>query len=248
MEQIGSINLDYLGITADKVIDVDASQAEVVSRQLMSRVKDIMMTIKPDGVYFNCTCIRAMLGVSFIHMLIDEDTHHFYVKPAEEYDKDSFRWCCIRHERRESRKITGREFGQRIYRLMGWSKGYYYQIGGTPAKQIGTDDEFLLVFELDAFDRYLMTEKGLKAAGVFDEDLGAEAEQIHFDIALVAEEKAEAKARAAEGKKQRKPSTRKTYQKNLQQGGFGVPLKDHVDRIPVPPLEQLEMITASGRV
>ena len=245
MSEKGKFNLEYLGITEDQIKSVDASESEVVSRQIMSRVRDIVATIRPDGIIFNATCIRSMIDVIYIQMMIDREKHMLYVRPSEEYDKDAFRWCSVKDDKRSSRKITGRDFGKRIYKLMGWSKGYSYRVGGGPAKQFNADDEFMLAFELEEFDENLMTTKGLLSAGIDDEDLGEKAEQIRMEIAIMETERAEAKAAAAEGKKKKvRKHTRR--QKNLEDGAFGVKSKDHVNRIVVPPLEQLEMVGLFG--
>ena len=103
----------------------------------------------------------------------------------------------------------------------------------------------MLAFELEKFDENLMTTKGLLSAGVDDEDLGEKAEQIRMEIAIMEAERAEAKAAAAEGKKKKvRQHTRR--QKDLEDGAFGEKSKDHVNRIVVPPIEQLEMIDLFG--
>ncbi|MBR3245352.1 MAG: hypothetical protein IKF90_22095 [Parasporobacterium sp.] len=250
MSENSKLDLDFLGITEDQIKTVDVSEADVVSRQLMSRVKEITATIRPDGIIFNTTCIRSMIDVAYIQMLVDREKHLLYVRPSEEYNKDTFRWCNIKNQKRTSRKITGREFGKRIYNIMktqGWSKGYSYRVGGTPAKQVNADDEYMLVFELDEYDENLMTTKGLLSAGVDDEDLGEKAEQIRMEISIMEKEQAEAKAAAADGKK-RRVRKRIRHQKVLEDGAFGVKSKEHVNRIEVPVIEQLEMINLFGGV
>jgi len=242
MSNFGKINTQLLGITASEIKEVDASDSEVISRQLMSRVRDVVATIRPDGIIFNTMCIRAMEEVVYIQMLIDREKQMLYVKATDEYDKDSHRWCTVKEDKRESRKITGREFGNRIYKLMGWSKAYYYRVGGSPALQVGTEDEYLMAFDLSEFDGILMTSKALASAGVDDEDLGEQANELREEIARMEAERAAAKEANAEGKKLR-VKKKVEHQESLQNDAFGVKQKDHVDRIVVPPLEQLEMLS-----
>lgn len=246
MNEFGTFDLEMLGITAEQIKEVDSSEAEVVSRVLMSRIKDIVATIRPDGITFNSTCIRSMIGVIHIQMYIDREKHRLYVQPAEEFDKDSRRWCNEKEGKRVSRKITGRPFGDRIYKMMGWSKGYSYRVVGYPSVEAGTEDEFLLCFDLDEYDQNLLTEKAMESAGVEDSDLGESAEQIR---AAMAEEKAQ-KERAKEeaktsGKKKRSKKTTK-YFETVEGGAFGVRKKNHVNRINIPPLEQLELMDMTG--
>ena len=246
MSDFGTIDTQMLGITEDQIKEVDASEADVVSRVLTSRIKDIVVTFRPDGIIFNTTCVRSIADTVYIQMMVDRNRHRFYIAPAEEYDKDSFRWCNVKDGIRISRKITGRDFGTRLYKMMGWSKGYSYRVTGYPAKQIGTENEYLLVFELDEYDRRLLTEKGLVAAGVEDIDLGENAGQIHADIAREAEEREKAREEAkATGK--RKRSRKKTeFSGAVAEGAFGVAKKDHVDQVEVPPLGQLELFSTES--
>lgn len=242
MNEFGTFDLEMLGIDSAQIKEVDSSEAEVVSRVLMSRIKDIVATIRPDGITFNATCIRSMIGVIHVQMYIDRGKHRLYVQPAEEFDKDSRRWCNERDGKRVSRKITGRPFGDRIYKMMGWSKGYSYRVVGYPSVEVGTEDEYLLCFDLDEFDQNLLTEHGLESAGVEDSDLGENAEQIR---AAMAEEKAQKEKAREEAKSsgKRKRARKKTkYFHAVENGAFGVKKKDHMDRISIPPLEQLELL------
>ena len=243
MNEFGTFDMEMLGITQGQIKEVDSSEAEIVSRVLMSRIKDITATIRPDGITFNATCIRSMIGVNHVQMYIDREKHRMYVRPAVEYDKDSKRWCNEKDGKRTSRKLTGRPFGDRIYKMMGWSKGYSYRVIGYPAIEVGTDDEYLLYFDLDEFDQNLLTERGMEEAGVDDSDLGEDAAKIHADIAEEKAQKEKAREEAkASGK--RKHSRKKTkYFDAVEDGAFGVKKKDHVDRIELPLLEQLELVS-----
>ena len=242
MSEFGTINKQLLGITDEDIKEVDASEAEVVSRVLMSRMKDIVVTFRADGITFNTTCIRSIEGVVHIQMMVDRSLHRLYVAPAEEFDKDSYRWCTVKDGKRTSRKITGRDFGDRIYKMMGWNKGYSYRVTGYPAVQVDSEGEYLLVFELDEFDNNLLTEKGLLLAGVEDEDLGDKAQQIHADIEKerIRKEKAREEARATG--KRRRGRRKKGYHQEIEDGAFGTAKKDHVDRVQVKPLDELELL------
>ena len=243
MSEFGTMDLQLLGIQEEDIKEVDASEAEVVSRVLTSRIKDILVTIRPDGITFNATCIRSITGVVHIQMAMDRNRHRLYVAPAEEFDKDSHKWCNVKDDKRISRKITGRDLGDRIYKMMGWSKGYSYRVTGYPAKQIGTEDEYLLAFDLDEFDQRLLTEKGLVAAGVEDIDLGDDASRIHADIAKEQEDKKRAREEARASGKKRRSRKKTSFFGPVEDGAFGVPRKDHVDQIIVPTFGELEKVT-----
>ena len=145
MSDFGTIDTQMLGITEDQIKEVDASEADVVSRVLTSRIKDIVVTFRPDGIIFNTTCVRSIADTVYIQMMVDRNRHRFYIAPAEEYDKDSFRWCNVKDGIRISRKITGRDFGTRLYKMMGWSKGYSYRVVGYPSVEAGTETNIFCV-------------------------------------------------------------------------------------------------------
>lgn len=246
MSEFGTFDTQMLGISEDDIKEVDASEAEVLSRVLTSRIKDIVVTIRPDGFTFNTTCIRSMVDVVYILMYIDRKKHMLYVGPAEEFDKDSHRWCNEKDGKRTSRKITGRPAGGRFYELMGWSKAYSYRVTGYPARQEGVENEYLLAFNLNEYDQRLLTEKGLEAAGVEDKDLGADAAQIHAEIAKEQAQKEKAREEAkATGKKKRSRS-KTTYFGVVEDGAFGILKKDYVPRIEIPPYEQMELLSVDN--
>ena len=88
----------------------------------------------------------------------------------------------------------------------------------------------------------LLTEKGLLLAGVEDEDLGDKAQQIHADIEKerIRKEKAREEARATG--KRRRGRRKKGYHQEIEDGAFGTAKKDHVDRVQVKPLDELELL------
>lgn len=243
MNEFGTINTQMLGITEDQIREVDASEAEVVSRVLTPRIKDIVATIRPDGITFNTASVRSMNDVVFIQMYIDRGKHILYVAPCEEYDKNSKQWCSVKNGIRTSKKIAGRGFGDKIYKLMGWSKGYSFRVLGYPARQIGTEDEYLLAFELDEFSRTLLSEKGLTMAGVDDSDLGEDAKQIHAQIAEEQEKKAKAKAEAEATGKKKRMKKKVEYSGEIADGAFGAQKKDFKNRLEIPVLNELEQVT-----
>lgn len=242
MTEFGTFDLEMLGITSAQIKEVDSSEAEVVSRVLMSRIRDVVVTIRPDGIIFNATCIRSMIGVVHVQMYIDRGKHRLYVQPAEEFDKDSRRWCNERDGKRVSRKITGRPFGDRIYKMMGWSKGYSYRVVGYPSVEIGTKNEYLLCFDLDEYDQSLLTEHGMASAGVDDTDLGENAEQIRAAMAAEKAQKEKAREEAKTSGKRKRTRKKTRFFNAVEDGAFGIKKKDHVDRISIPPLEQLELL------
>ena len=79
MNEFGTFDLDMLGISSAQIKEVDSSEAEVVSRVLMSRIKDIVATIRPDGITFNARLTEGFMpqdiaqGIESMALMSDEE-------------------------------------------------------------------------------------------------------------------------------------------------------------------------------
>lgn len=239
------INTQLLGVPEEKIPRVSLEGCEVVRRQYLSHIKESILTIRPDGIMFNNACIAKMEDVVYIQLLINRNKRMLVVRGCEENDKDSQRWCSVKDGVRKSRKITGREFATRVYAMMGWSKGYYYKICGTVALLENREDELLTVFELEECERYPLTTKGRKAAGVTDEELGSE-------LAILKEAEAKREAEAAQkakpGEKPKVKRPKGKYPEGWTQESFGVPVEEHQNRVDIQQLDLFDvgMLPPSG--
>lgn len=228
-----------LGVPKDELKRVSLAGAEIVRRQYLSHIKEAMVTIRPDGVIFNNSCIAKMLDTYYIHFFIDRKQKLMIIRACEENDKDGQRWCNEKDGVRKSKKITGRPFCARLYRMMGWSRGYYYKVCGTPALQEDDDDELLFVFELNDYECYGLTAKGRKAAGVSDDEL--DAEELRQ---LNEEEQASWEQARAEGRKAPKPMKRERLPESWGEDSFGPKYPEHSSRVVIPRVNDLETFTA----
>lgn len=88
---------------------------------------------------------------------------------------------------------------------MGWNKGYYYKICGGPALPVEGEECLYLLFELENYDRYILTEKARKSAGVLDEEVGEEElEKIRAEAEAAKKAKEEAAASGLKPRKRKK--------------------------------------------
>ncbi len=168
------INTQLLGITKEELPEIDLSNFQVVRREFFSHIKEAIMTIRPNKISFNNSCIAKMPGVTHVFIGVDINAGTLIIRAADELDKDAQRWCNVKEEKRVSREITGKKFADMLYRDMGWSKRYYYKFCGTPALRKDADDELIFVFNLNDKQIFPMTEKSRIAAGVTDETLDIE--------------------------------------------------------------------------
>ncbi len=59
-------------------------------------------------------------------MTIAED-HQIIIRKSDEYARNGLRWCKIKDGVRDSRIITGKDFGTGIYQRFGLNRGYRYK-------------------------------------------------------------------------------------------------------------------------
>ena len=214
---------------------------EVVRRQYLSHIKDNIVTIRPDGIQFNTACIVRMENVVHIHIMVDRKRRWLIIRGCEEEDKDAQRWCILKEDGRKPRKITGKDFAIRIYRMMDWNRGYYYRICGSFAIREDKQDELLLVFELDESEIYPLTAKGRFSAGVDDEEVGVvELEKLNqIEEAREAEKREREKAKKA-GIEPKKAKSKTSFSALLASESFGETFENHVDRVKLSKTDEIE--------
>ena len=85
-----------LGVPKDELKRVSLNGAEIVRRQYLSHIKEAMVTIRPDGVIFNNSCISKMLDTYYIHFFFVIKQKLLIILVCEEDDKDGLRWCNVK--------------------------------------------------------------------------------------------------------------------------------------------------------
>ncbi len=215
---------------------VDISGAEVVRRQYFSHMKENIVTIRPNGIQFNTSCINRFENVTHILVMIDWERNWFIIKPCDQDAKDGQRWCVSKEGTRKPRMISGAPFSQRLYKKLGWCKGNYYKICGTPALQIDKDDELIMVFDFTEAEAYHMTKKSRISAGVDDSEIGQSDLQKLEEFEKQKEiEKAEREAAKAKGETTRKKRKTDHYPESWGDS-LGVRYDQHQERIEFPHL------------
>ena len=169
---------EIFGMAYDQIPRVNLDNAQVISRQFLSHIREPMLTIRPDGIQFNQAAITRLPDTLYILPSVDKEKKVIYVQCSDEDEMDSQKWANLKDDKRQARKITGRELGAKIYRLMGWNKGYYYKAYGSLALREDEDDILVLCFELQFADKNYLTEKAREDLNIRVEDLGDEADRI----------------------------------------------------------------------
>ena len=229
------LNTQLLGYAEEALPVYDISEAEVVRRQFFSHMKENMMTIRPNGVQFNTSCIARFEDVTHVLMMVDWEQGFFIIKPADPDDKDSQRWCT---DKRKPRLIRGAAFSERLYRRLGWCKGKFYKICGTPAKQKDSD-ELIMVFMLKDAEEYSMTKKSRESAGVDDSEISPEdLIKLEEDEQRKIAEKAERDAAKAAGEPVRKRRRKNDHFPDDWEDNMGDRYDQYQSRIEFPHLPE----------
>ena len=119
---------------------------QIARREMFAHLREPAVTIRKDSITFNTACINGLEDAVYIHILVNAEKRQLAIRQCEEDDKDAIRWCIAKPDKRKSRKITSKEFSERIYALMGWNNGCRYKMLG---HRISYEGEVLYVFELD---------------------------------------------------------------------------------------------------
>ena len=234
------IDEQILGMKKEDMERIDLARCEVVRRQYLAHTNDNILTIKPDGVQFNNSCIKRMVGVEYIQMYIDKENRRLMISPCSMDDKNSQRWCNVKDGVRKSRKIRGKSFCNKLYMNNGWCKGYSYKICGVPALKYDDDDCLIMVFDFDEAEKIPMTRQQRFSAGVEPEDL---TDEERAELARLEDEMMTAK----------EMGRRTTYQRlgviypESWGDSFGEKVADHQNRPVVPRWEELEPVAVSER-
>lgn len=187
---------------------------QTVRRELFAHLREPQMTIRKDSITFNTACIEGLEDTVYIQVLVNQDQKRLVIRRCEKDDRDSLRWCIQKNDKRKSRKITGRQFCNMIYKMMSWDNLCRYKILG---HRIDYQGETLYVFELDDAEIFRERPKRTKA----------ELEKLREE--MTPEE--------LEAMKQREAKASRTpfYPGDLDT--YGVPVEKHEDRVSLQSLD-----------
>ena len=102
----------------------------IIRKELFAHRNDAACTIRPDGITFNQSCINGLKDVVYILISLDEHGRRLLVEPCTEDTPHCLRWCVVNGTKRKSRKLTGKDFGDLIYKKMSWDKSIRYKALG----------------------------------------------------------------------------------------------------------------------
>ncbi len=157
MANIEQLNLMEQDQEAEEPFSYDGY--EVVRGEFFSHLHEPSVTFSDCRFYVNTACLTKMPEVSYVQILVNQETQKLALRPSSEDEKDSFLWCSHRKGRRMPKQITCRIFFAKVMELMGWNPQYRYKLLG---KLIHCGEEDLYLFDLTATEVYL---RDVKADG-----------------------------------------------------------------------------------
>ncbi len=125
-------------------VDFDFEGYQVVRGEFFSHIYEPSFSFSNDKVYVNATCLKKLPDYEYVQILVNPDEHKLAVRPCDEDEKDSFRWCST-SKKRSPKQITCRMFFAKVMTLMGWNPAYRYKLLG---KLIRSNGQLLFVFDL----------------------------------------------------------------------------------------------------
>ena len=131
-------------------MDFNYDGYQVVRGEFFSHLYEPSFSFSNDKVYVNAACIRKIPDYDYVQILVNPEEKKLAVRPCQEDERDSFRWCSATGKR-SPKQITCRMFFAKVMALMGWNGGYRYKLLG---KLIRSNGQLLFVFDLNAPEIY----------------------------------------------------------------------------------------------
>lgn len=123
---------------------------QVVRGEFFAHIHEPSLTFSNSKVYVNMACIKKLPQFDYVQILVNPEAYKLAVRPCNESEKDSFRWCTAT-EKRTPKHITCRIFFNKVFNLMNWNPDNRYKILG---KLIQSKTELLFVFDLTSAGTY----------------------------------------------------------------------------------------------
>lgn len=107
---------------------------QTTRKELFAHQRDPALTLRPDSITFNTACINSFENVVYIKIHVNKILQRIAITPCTQDDKNALRWCIAKPDKRKSRKITGKDFSEMIYKMMGWDTKKRYKMLGFKIK------------------------------------------------------------------------------------------------------------------
>lgn len=161
LDSTESSNLPPMKVVSDEEIEEVSDSIfngfQIVRSEFFSQLREPAITFSQGKVGVNSACIKKLPNVDYAQILVNREKKMLAIRPCQETDIFSFRWCSYRTKdhKRQPRQVTGKMFFLKICTLMGWNLDYRYKILG---KLIRANNEYLFVFNLQSAQTFVREE------------------------------------------------------------------------------------------
>ena len=132
--------------------NLDLDEFQVVRREFFYHLNEPSITFSSGKIGVNTACIKRLPAYEFVQFLVSSQMHKLVLKPCEESDVHSLRWCSVSAgDKKKPRMVTGRIFFLMVCDLMHWNPIHRYKVMGKPVISNG---EELILFDLDSVETY----------------------------------------------------------------------------------------------
>jgi hypothetical protein len=147
-----SIHVDPEG--AEEAEEMKLNGFQFVRTEFLAHLHEPSFSFNDGKVGVNAACVKRLPTVDYIQILINRETRMLVVKPCDEFDLFSFRWCTVKGDKRIPRQVTGRLFFMKVCDMMDWNPDHRHKVLGKLCKANG---EFIFAFDLKAVSTYERT-------------------------------------------------------------------------------------------
>ena len=99
---------DRSATAPEDLIFVPIGEIEIVSKLLTYTIRDMIVTIRPDGIQFNNSSVNLFSHADYITVGIDRTNKWLTVTASKKDCLESKCWCVVKGDKRESKKISAR--------------------------------------------------------------------------------------------------------------------------------------------
>lgn len=131
--------------------DFDFDGYQVVRREFFAHTFEPSITFNNYKVYVNTACLNKFPHADCVQLLINRESHILALRPCSRVRARRIRVVHTSGGKRRPRQVTGKFFFAKLFELMDWNIDYRYKLLG---KVIHANDEYLIVFDLNASEIY----------------------------------------------------------------------------------------------
>jgi len=148
--------IDNIPDVIDLGDNYDFEGFQVVRREFFAHTREPSVSFNNCKIYVNSACLQSFPQTEYVQVLINRKAKIMAIKPCNEGDRDSFKWCTINGAKSIPKQITCRLFFMKMFDFMDWNVSHRYKLLG---KIVRANGQRLIAFDLTSTEIYQRLEK-----------------------------------------------------------------------------------------